>query len=486
MPENLNVLFLAAEAEPFIKVGGLGDVAGSLPRFLRALPPESTLGGAPDVRLVLPLHSVIRPDRNDLRAVQVFSIPRKSDSVPVKAFSAQLDGMPVYLLDAVPIASTGSVYSSDSTLDGEKYAFFSMAALELARRLNWRVHIVHANDWHTALACYAILLGRRRGEYAGIATVLTVHNLPYMGPDISSLLPDYALAQVQTGLPTWASTRPLALGLWAADAIVAVSPSYAREIQTAEFGGGLEDYLRGRRESLHGILNGIDTDSFNPALDPAIGSNYGAPTLERRALNKAALQARLGLPAHPDVPLFGIVSRLDPQKGTDLLASGFRRLREHPWQVVVLGAGMRRLESALKRLESEFPDRVRAEFGYDARLARQIYAGADILLMPSRYEPCGLAQLVAMRYGCLPIVNAVGGLRDTVIDGETGFVIGAPTSARLASGMKRAMRVWADKPQWAGMQLAAMAQDFSWAASARRYFELYRSLLRQPPDDAAT
>jgi len=479
MPDNLNVLFLASEAEPFIKVGGLADVAGSLPRFLRTLPPEITLGTIPDVRLVLPMHSVIQSDRHGLRPLLVFSVLHKSEPIAVQAFSTELEGMPVYLLSAEPIARSGSVYSSDSAQDGEKFALFSLAALELARRLDWRVNIIHANDWHTALACYALLLRRREGEYAGVATVLTVHNLPFMGPEVSSLLGSYALTQVQTGLPVWASTRPLPLGLWAADAIVAVSPSYAREMQTTEFGCGLDDYLRARRDSLYGILNGIDTDSFNPALDPAIGANYGAPTLERRSPNKAALQVRLGLPVNQDVALFGIVSRLDPQKGVDLVAPALRRLRDLDWQLVVLGTGMPRLERALKRLEQEFQGRIRVDIRYDAGLARQIYAGADALLMPSRYEPCGLAQMIAMRYGCLPIVSAVGGLRDTVVDGETGFVIGAPTAARLASGLKRSMRLLADKLQWVKMQQAAMTQDFSWAASARKYFELYQRLVAQ-------
>lgn len=477
MPETVNVLFLAAEAEPFIKVGGLGDVAGSLPRFLRRVAPDLTGGTGPDVRLVLPMHSVIRADRDGLRSMLIFAVPHASGPIPVQVFVAEQDGMPVYLLDAEPIARTGSVYAADSALDGEKYAFFSLAALELARRLDWRVDVIHANDWHTALACYALLLRRREGELAGVATVLTVHNLPYMGPDLASKLRGFGVAQVQTGLPAWANSRPLALGIWAADAIVAVSPSYAREMQTNEFGNGLQSYLRARRESLHGILNGIDTDSFNPALDPAIASNFGAPTLERRPPNKTALQVRLGLPVAVDVPLFGVVSRLDPQKGIDLIVPALRRLRDLAWQVVFLGTGMPRLERALKRLEHEFPGRARAEIAYDAGLARQIYAGADLLLMPSRYEPCGLAQMIAMRYGCLPLVNAVGGLRDTVIDGKTGFVMDAPTTARLASTARRALGLWAEKPEWRKMQQTAMTQDFSWASSAQKYLELYRGLL---------
>jgi starch synthase len=475
MPPELKVLFLAAEAEPFIKVGGLGDVAGSLPRAIRALPPEVTGGVAVDVRLVIPLHSVMRSDRRDYRPIAAFSVPHAKGSVPVQAFVTQHGDLPVYLLDAEPISRSGSVYSSEASLDAEKYTFFSLAALELVRRLAWSVDLVHANDWHTALACYAVLLRRRLAEPGAMAaTVLSVHNLPFMGPEVDVLLDGYGLPSVQTGLPAWASSRPLPLGLWAADAIVAVSPSYAREIQTDEFGSGLQDYLRARRDSLHGILNGIDTEDFNPALDPALAANFGIPTLERRSQNKAALQVRLGLAVSPDVPLFGMVSRLDPQKGTDLLAAALRRLSDMEWQLVVLGTGMPRLERALRRLEDEFPNRLRAELRYDPGLARQIYGGADAFLMPSRYEPCGLAQMLAMRYGCLPIVSAVGGLKDTVVAGEDGFVMGSATAARLALAMRHAMQLLPDRPAWKQMQKAAMTRDFSWASSARQYVELYQ------------
>jgi starch synthase len=475
MPLDLTVLFLAAEAEPFVKVGGLGDVAGSLPRAIRALPSESTGGITVDVRLVIPLHSAMRSDRRGYRPIAAFSVPHAAGPIPVQAFVALQGDLPVYLLDAEPIARSGSVYSSDASLDAEKYTFFSLAALELARRLAWSVDLVHANDWHTALACYAVLLRRRQADPGhAAATVLTVHNLPFMGPEVGALLEGYGLPRVQTGLPAWAGSRPLPLGLWAADSIVAVSPSYAGEIQTAESGSGLGDYLRARRDSLHGILNGIDTDDFNPALDPALAANFGIPTLDRRVQNKAALQVRLGLAASPDVPLFGMVSRLDPQKGTDLLATALRRLRDMEWQAVVLGTGMPRLERSLKRLEAEFPSRFRAELRFDAGLARQIYGGADAFLMPSRFEPCGLAQMIAMRYGCLPIVSAVGGLKDTVVDGQDGFVMGSATAARLATTMRHAMELLPDRTAWMRRQKAAMARDFSWSASARKYFEIYQ------------
>lgn len=479
MPDSLNVLFLAAEAEPFIKVGGLGDVAGSLPRYLRRLSPETTSGTTLDVRLVLPLHPLLKSTVRGLRAVALFSIPYKDGALQAQAFSTTVDGLPVYFLDGAPIASSGSVYASDPALDGEKYIFFSLAALELTRQLDWHPNIVHANDWHSALACYALLLKRWDGQMPGVSSLLTVHNLPYMGPEMAETLADYGFMDVQTGLPEWANARPMPLGLWASDAIVAVSPSYAREIQTAAFGAGLQDYLRARHETLNGILNGIDYDSYNPALDPALASNYGIPTLERRATNKPTLQVRLGLPADPDVPVLAVVSRMDPQKGMDLIPRALRRLAALNWQLVVLGTGDPEIEKMIYALQSEFPGRVRVELKYDAGLARQIYAGADILLMPSRYEPCGLAQMIAMRYGCVPIVSAVGGLKDSVLDGETGFIIPKPVVPRLVAGIRTALEAIEDHPRWIQIQQAAMSQDFSWTVSADQYFHLYQRMLAQ-------
>jgi starch synthase len=452
MPESLNVLFLAAEAQPFIKVGGLGDVAGSLPRFLRNLPAEVTGGTTVDVRLVLPMHPALKSYPHGLRPLQIFPLSHKESDLQVQVYTTNLDGLPVYFLDGDAVSSSGSVYSLDPALDGEKYTFFSMAALELTRQLDWKPNIVHANDWHTALACYALLLKRWEGQFEGVSSIVTVHNLPFMGPDVAANIQSYGLMQVQTGLPEWANTKPLPLGLWAADAIVAVSPTYAREILTPKFGCGLEDYLHARRESLNGILNGIDDESFNPALDPALASNYGIPTLERRALDKQALQVRLDLPVEPNTPLLGVISRMDPQKGIDLIPSALRRLTDLKWQAVILGTGIPRLEHAIQRFQKEFPDRVRTEFRYDDGLARQIYAGADMFLMPSRYEPCGLSQMIAMRYGCVPIVTAVGGLKDTIFPDETGFMIEKATAIRLATAIRKALQAYPERANWEGIQ----------------------------------
>ncbi len=477
MPENLNVLFLAAEAEPFIKVGGLGDVAGALPRSLHDLPPEVTGGTALDIRLVLPLHSAIKSE--GFRPLMIFPLSYKGGDLHVQVLESNLGGMTVYFISGEPITASGSVYSSNSALDAEKYAFFSLAALELTRQLDWKPNIVHANDWHTALACYALLIKRWEGEFPNIASVLTIHNLPFMGPDVSSIVEGYGLSIAQTGLPEWARALPLSLGLWAADALVAVSPTYAREMLTPEFGSGLDDYIHGRKESLNGILNGIDTETFNPATDPALAVNYGSVTLDKRPFNKTALQVRLGLPQDVNVPLLGVVSRMDPQKGIDLIPKALTKLKDLPWQFVILGTGDPKLEESIRLLQTEFPDRVRAEFKYDSGLARQIYAGADIFLMPSRYEPCGLSQMIAMRYGCVPIVSAVGGLKDTVYDGETGFMIAKPMAGRLKTAIKKTLAIYSDHARWETIQKAGMAQDFSWTNSANLYFQLYQRVAAQ-------
>ncbi len=246
VPPNLNVLFLAAEADPFVKIGGLGDVASSLPRYLNSLSEPGLDGAVADVRLVLPLHPTIKQAVPDIRPLATFQLAHVGGDITARASTSALWGSPVYFIDGPAISNSSSVYSADAKLDGDKYTFFPLAALELSRHLDWQPNVIHANDWHTALACRALMLRRREGQNAGVSSVLTVHNLAFMGPDVSSQLAAYGLAKTRTGLPRWARSRPLALGLLGADAIVPVSPSYAGEIQTSAFGCGLQGFLRTR------------------------------------------------------------------------------------------------------------------------------------------------------------------------------------------------------------------------------------------------
>ena len=475
MPQTINVLFLAAEAEPFVKVGGLGDVAGTLPRALRALSNDEI---KLDVRLVLPHHMVVRSDV--FRPVVMYSIPRGKEELQVQVSEGVLEGMPVYFINGEPVRASGAVYSSNAALDAEKYTFFSLAALELPRQLNWEPHIIHVNDWHTALAAYGNLV-RRWGEKARhVSSLVTIHNLPFLGPNVSDSLEQYGLPLANTDLPEWARVMPMPLGLWASDAIVAVSPTYATEILQEEFGSGLQDFFRARADSLHGILNGLDTDSFNPQTDSALATNFTAETLDLRPRNKAALQERLGLPGKPEIPLLGMVSRMDQAKGIDVALKGLKILAKQDWQLILLGAGDPKLEALAKQLQEELPDRVRVETRYDAKLARQIYAGSDLFLMPSRYEPCGISQMIAMRYGSIPLVRAVGGLCDTVTDSETGFVFVNKTVKSFNDTLRRALRAYPDRERWRKLQTAGMAQDFSWNRSARQYLDLYKRLISEP------
>lgn len=475
MPQNLNVLFLAAEADPFVKVGGLGDVAGALPRALHNLPADVLGGVKLDLRLVLPLHNAVRAE--GLRPVAVYSLPRDGSEIQVEAFESVLDGIPVYFISGEPIRSSGSVYSLKAELDAEKYVFFSLAAMELPRQIGWQANLVHANDWHTAAAVYSNLARRWEEGARRIASLLTLHNLPFMGPDIDHLLTAYGLPMAHTDLPDWARTKPLPLGLWAADAIVPVSPSYAEEILGPDFGCGLQDFLETRKAHIHGILNGIDVAAYNPTDDASLASPFSALTLADRPRNKAALQERVGLPLDPEVPLFGIVSRMDRQKGMDL-AIKLLGSAKFPFQAVILGSGDPVLEQAAVALQEARPDRVRVVTRFDAQLARQIYGGADMFLMPSRYEPCGLSQMLAMRYGCVPIVSAVGGLRDTVTN-ETGFVFNKPVVQSLSAAVRAALRTFPDKEKWQQLQRAGMARDYSWVNSAKKYFALYQSLVHE-------
>ncbi len=472
MSQTINVLFLAAEAEPFVKVGGLGDVAGTLPRALRAISNDDI---KIDIRLVLPLHTVIKQE--SLKPLGIYSIPRGKTEVQAEAFEGVFDGLPVYFINGEPIRASGSVYSSNNKLDAEKYVFFALAALELPRQINWNPNIIHANDWHTALAAYGNLVKRWEDRKNRITSITTIHNLPFLGPDVKEILESYDLPLANTDLPDWARVMPMPLGLWASDAIVAVSPTYAEEILHEEFGSGLQEFFRNRTESIYGILNGLDIASFDPQTDTVISAQFNADELTARKKNKSALQEKLGLPVEENMPMLGMVSRMDEAKGIDIALKGLKMLRKQKWQLVILGAGSPKLEEQAKKLQELLPDRVRVETRYDARLARQIYAGSDIFLMPSRYEPCGISQMIAMRYGSVPLVRAVGGLHDTVTDSETGFVFVDKKVKSFNDTLKRALQLYPYHSRWANLQKAGMAQDFSWSRSAQKYIELYKKLL---------
>lgn len=472
--KQIKVLFLAAEAEPFVKIGGLGDVAGSLPRALYVL-------GDVDIRLVIPFHSAIQRQAYSLRPLVTFNISHNEGPIRAETFATDLNGLQVYLISGDPIQNDGTVYSSDAGVDGKKFTFFSLAVLELIRAINWLPDVLHANDWHTAPAIYALSL-HNDPLYSKTATLVGIHNLPYLGEGAGSALQAFGLPPTEEStLPQWAQDLPLALGILSADHIVTVSPSYAREILTPDFGSGLENFLKTRTEKISGILNGIDTETWNPATDSTLVRNYSLENISARQVNKQALLDEFGLHPDPEIPLLGLVSRLEPQKGVDLIPNALRAIADQPWQAIFLGTGNPDLEDTVSQLETEFPSRIRVAIRYDEVLSHHIYASADALIIPSRYEPCGLTQMIAMRYGCVPIAHATGGLRDTIMDYEqsqksTGFLFGDATSHDLSGTILRALRVFADQDDWLGLQLRGMSRDFSWRRSAVKYRKLYRTI----------
>lgn len=501
MKSNLRVMFLAAEADPFIKIGGLGDVAGSLPVALRnQFPPreEGSQAENIDIRLVIPFHGAIQRKGYSFRTIASYTVQSASGPVHAEALETELHGVPVYLITGPLIPLEAPVYTPDASIDGVKFTFFSLAALELARILNWIPHLIHANDWHTAPALYSLYLSRDQDPfYYNTVILLGLHNLPYLGVGAGPALGTFGLPPaVDSSLPSWAQHMPLPLGLLSADHVVTASPTYAREILTPEFGSGLHEFLRSRAGSISGILNGLDQEHWDPRTDPDLAVNYSLDNLAARTANKTTLQKEFALEPDPRQPLFAMITRMDNQKGVDLVPGAFRQLTsrrnrtDKPWQLIILGTGDPALEAEARRLEAEFPAQVRAAIRFDLTLSHRIYAGADALLIPSRYEPCGLTQMIAMRYGCVPVARAVGGLRDTIQDYHesglrTGFLFKDATASALAKSLLRALQVFSDPADWQALQRNGMAQDFSWNRFARQYFELYKTLVDQRINRAA-
>jgi starch synthase len=433
-----------------------------------------------DVRLVIPFHTAIRTENLNLQREVVFTIPRAGEEMPVQVFRTDLNGLPVYLVSGTPFSQTLKVYDTDAAVDGEKFVFFTLAALELARRLDWRPDIVHANDWHTAVAPYAIRRMQADPFWMGVKTMLSVHNLCYMGAGTEAALTAYGLPPVDDpALPWWGQQVPLPMGLWAADEIVAVSPSYAEEIQTPDYGCGLETFLFSRHESITGIVNGIDMASWNPRTDGALIKPFSAEDLAGRAATKKFLQTQFGLEPNESIPLLAMVTRMDQQKGVDIAIEALRLIPKLGWQAILLGTGNPEIEANARLLESEFPTRVRAVIRFDAKLSRQIYGGSDMLLMPSLYEPCGLAQLIAMRYGSVPVARATGGLRDTIADRISGYLFTVASPVVMVGALRRAIKTFEKREAWQSIQKAGMVGDFSWQVSARQYADLYQALLQR-------
>jgi starch synthase len=481
---QINVLFIAAEAEPFIKIGGLGDVAGSLPKAVLKFQKEHNSTPKFDIRLVLPLHSLIREKDFPLTKIGQFNVASRSELLNCDVFFTEKYDVPTYFLGGKYIGGNTPVYHADPVLDGFKYVFFSVCCLELARFLEWPIDILHANDWHTSPAIYA-LKTRYKGDTFFLRTksILTMHNLPFMGWGAQKALTEFSMPPSRsTLLPAWARHTPLPLGLLKADRIVTVSPTYAKEIMTPEFGCELENFLYVNQKKIFGILNGIDTNIWDPSKDNLITSKYDFTSLSKKCENKKRLLDAYNLQPDPSIPLLTLISRMDQQKGIDIVLKGLKKCILTNWQAIILGTGNPEIEKMAADLAEQFPIRIKIVNKFDAKLAHQLYAGSDIFLMPSRYEPCGLSQMIAMKYGTVPVARNTGGLADTITDYfeapeiATGFLFQTAEVNSFSIVLKKALKVYLDKKKWVNLQRNGMSKDFSWIASAAAYINLYKSL----------
>jgi starch synthase len=476
----LRVLILAAEIVPFVKVGGLADVAGALPKALKAL--------GHDVRLVMPRYKQVDPERFQLTTV-IDTLTVTIGKFPVQVSVRQGiigEDIPVYMIDAPRFFERENIYGY--TDDGERFILFCRAALEAMRALEWAPDILHCNDWHTGIVPnWMHTIYHNDPFYANTATVYTIHNLAYQG------IFGYRILEV-AGVAAQGFLYPqitelanvvdiMGRGILFADAITTVSERYAQEILTPAFGERLDHMLRARRDRLFGILNGIDYQEVDPATDHYIHSRFDVNSLGKREPNKTALQEQAHLPVRPDVPLLAMISRLADQKGFDLISQIIHPLLSQGVQFVVLGIGDQHYHEMFQNLAARYPEQVAIFLTFNTELAQRIYAGSDMFLMPSRFEPCGLSQLIAMRYGCVPIVRNVGGLADTVKEYDprtgtgNGFVFNNYDPWELFAAIVRALELYRFKDLWRILQRHGMMADHSWHVSAMRYVDVYRNAL---------
>ncbi len=484
--DALRILYLAAEVSPFAKTGGLADVAGSLPKAIRRL--------GHDIRIAMPRYGFIDPEQWGLKEIVAeLPVPFGEGTEPARVYETHIQDVPVYMIDNARFFHRDGIYAYPD--DAERFIFFSRAALELARALDWPPHIVHSNDWHTALVPnWLKTIYKEDPFWQRTRTVYTIHNLAYQGVFGHRVLEVAGLTHhgfiAHPNLSHWDHVvHFMGRGIIFADIITTVSPRYAREILTPEFGAGLDPLLRDRADSLVGILNGIDTEVWNPATDEFIHHHYDVERLDERAHNKQALLREAGLPGGVDRPLLGFIGRLTEQKGIDLLVQVVEDVARYlDGQVVILGTGEEKWHTLIQSVTQKYPDHIRAFLTFNNPMAHYIYAGVDMLLMPSRFEPCGLNQMIAMRYGAIPIVREVGGLADTVQDfdprtGEgNGFTFSPYERGAFFTAIVRAVENWKHRDTWHRLQVRGMTTDFSWDRSARQYVDVYRRALTMPGD----
>lgn len=475
----MKILFAASEAAPYIKTGGLGDVASALPKALCADPDAQ-------VCVFLPYYKSIKSNPKwEMEFITSFNVPLGWRNQYCGLIHAVTDSnLHYYFIDNEYYFYRDSAYGYND--DGERFAFFSKAVLESLLHLNWYPDVIHANDWQTALIpVFLRAFYQGLDAYRSIRTLFSIHNMEYQGKE------GYQFIQDCLGLPyDWHGTMQfdgctnfMKAAINVADHVNTVSRTYAEEIQTPYFSHGLHDVLRHHNYKLSGVVNGIDTEVFNPATDPLIHARFDLSDMSGKAENKAYLQEKLGLECRPDVPMVIIVSRLVGHKGVDLIQAVMEDLMYEDFQLVVIGTGDGRYEDMFRAYAARAPYRVSANIVFDNTLAHQAYASADLVLMPSKQEPCGLTQLIGMRYGTIPIVRETGGLYDTVpaYNQETGeglgFTFHTYNAHDMLDAIRRALSLYRDEAQWDILRRNAMSNDSSWDRSVEEYWQIYRSML---------
>lgn len=477
----LKILLLSAEVVPFAKTGGLADVAAALPKALKEL--------GHDVRIIMPHYGFI--DRQKFNLHEILS----GVEVPMDGHQENatiLEGVigrdvPVYMVDNGKYFDREGIYMYQD--DADRFIFFCRAAMETAKILNWRPDVLHCNDWHTAIVPnWMHTIYRDDPFYANTVTVYTIHNLAYQGIFGKRILDIAGIAKYQYLVPPGVSPENqinmMGRGIFFSDTINTVSETYAQEILTPEYGEGFDWLLKDRRDHLYGIVNGVDYEIENPATDPLIYKNYDVHNPEPKKENKTALQQDVGLAPEPDIPLIGVISRLSDQKGFDLIGQIMEAMIENlDFQLILLGTGMEHYHHLFNEIKQKYPSQVSIHLTFNNELAHRIYAGSDMFLMPSRFEPCGLGQLLAMRYGSVPVVRETGGLKDTVDNFNprtghgNGFTFKNYNALAMYTAIARAIETYHYKEQWSQLVKRGMSADFSWKNSAMRYVELYRKTL---------
>jgi len=470
---NPKVLFIASECAPLAKVGGLADVVGSLPKTLKKL--------GVDVSVVIPFYGVVSIKDKNLKLFQKdisIEFAGKKENFSLWQTYLPESKVPVFLIKKDKYFKEGNVYleidasSGGSEKEAARFFFLTLAGIKIAQLIN--ADIIHCQDWHVSLVPFLI----EKEGLKNIKTLLTIHNLGYQGIYSDSIVNKL----LGTDFPQ--DVNCLKLGISNADLISTVSPNYAKEILTPEYGFGLKKDLEKRKEKLVGIINGLDTDTWNPAKDSYLKSPYSFESLDKKIDNKVYLQKKFFKKSNPDVPLLGIVSRLAEQKGFDLIQKIFLSLMKKNINFVILGQGLIQYQNFFREKAKQYPKKIGIGIGFNEELAHQIYAGADMFLMPSFFEPCGLGQLIAMRYGTVPIVRETGGLKDTVLPVEikgdkiqgTGFLFKNYKGKELLRTIEKSLKTFENKNIWRKIQINGMKEDYSWEESARQYLKVYRQL----------